>query len=515
MISTALTGRGRGDFRVHHHGQSIDDLIISYMEHHQIPGMSLAIVQAPYITRVVGYGIANTESRQLVSMNSAFNIGQLTNAFTAVALMQLKEAKQLTLQDKISQYLPDIPSNWQSITIHDLLTHSSGIPSYAAEAGFDYSKHYSSKELIALVSEKPLLFAPGTQMNNSATDYYLLGLVIEKVSGMSYEAFVTINQIERIGLKNTFFISTKDKDQNEVANASSTFKHSKFLQESSYINPTEQAQGYTEVDGQLKPSVSLDWSTTFADSGIVSSAGDISFWDIALAGNILVSDPANRQFLYNPVLLGNKTTPGNANWFFPGHPGLMEIKGQLPGYSAFLSRFTAPTELLCVTLLANKDNLSDLDILARKIAAAFDGKLGVPYGSSWSETMESPYSVETTLDRISKLVSHQGGTIFGRVDHSEAAEKVGLALNPTQVLIIGNPAKGTALMQANPAFALDLPLRIMATKGAAGEVWLSYTDPLKLSKEYNLDKEQASLVKQMSNGLSRLCHKAISPDDIG
>jgi D-alanyl-D-alanine carboxypeptidase len=511
---TSNAGSGRGDFHTQYRGKSVDDLIIAYMEQNNIPGMSLAIVQAPYITRVVGYGLANVETKQLIGVNSIFPVGQLTNAYTAVAVMQLKEDNKLKLDDPLSTFLTDLPTTWQTITIRQLLTHSSGIPCYKDEKSFDASKSYNKSELLGSVQDKPLLFVPGTEMHGSATDNYLLGLIIEKASGMTYQDYVQKNQIERLGLKHTFFIANENTINNETGNGTSPFKHSKFLQNMDYINPTELATGYRDVDGALQLSPAIDWSGSFAGSGIVASAEDISFWDIGLAGEILVKDPADRAFLYHPVALKSREVPGNVGWLFPGHPGLMEIKGNVPGFSAFLSRFTAPTELLCVTLLANKEGLTDLDVLARKIAAAFDEKLASPYGASWSETIESPYSVELTLERVSALIKKQGGKVFAKVDHSGAAKDAGLQLPPTQVLIIGNPAKGTALMQDNSAFALDLPLRIMATKDEKGRVWLSYTDPVKLAKEYEVSPEQKGLLKQMSNGLSKLTHTAISPEQI-
>lgn len=512
MTVNSFAGTGRGDFHTLYRGQSVDDLIIQYMEANNVPGMALAIVQAPYITRVVGYGIADLQSKRLVGTHTVFLIGQLTNAFTAVAIMQLKEEGKLKLEDAITKYLTTAPQTWSQITIRDLMAHTSGLASYMTVKNFDCSKSYQAQQIIEMIKDEALLFAPGTQANQSPTDAYLLGLIIEKASGMSYQDYVTKNQIERIPLRHTYFIANTNKIKNEVNNQSQPFKHSGFLQDPMLINPTELASGYAETNGKLSLAKKLDWSTAFAESGIVSSAEDISMWDIGLAGGILVKDAADREFLYHSVKLQNgQTIPANAGWFFPGHKGLMEIKGNVPGYSAFLSRFTDPNELLCVTLLANKEGLVDLDLLARKVAAAFDNQLGTPTGAPWSQTLQSPYPVAETLDRVAAIIKAQGGTIFARVDHSGEAQKANLKLEPTQVLIIGNPAKGTGLMQAKAAIALDLPLRIMATQDTQGQVWLSFTDPVLLGREYEMDPEQMALLKQMSVGLRKICEKAISP----
>lgn len=516
MKNTLMNSVGRGDYHNLYKGRTIDDLIIQYMEENHVPGMALAIVQAPYITRVVGYGLADLEKKLLVASNTVFNVGQLTNAFTAVAIMQLKEDNKLKLDDKISQYLENLPKSWAEITIRHLLTHTSGLPAYN-EAPFDYTKTYTLPDIIKLLNNKAVLFEAGTHSNQSVTDHYLLGSIIEKVSGMSYEAHVTENQINRVGLKHTCFISNASQLQNETSNGTKPFKHSQFLQNPQLINPTELAKGYQENQNELAPSLALDWTATYADSGVIASAEDISLWDIALAGGILIKELENRQFIYNPISLKDgQKIHGNSGWFFPGHPGLMEIKGNIPGFSSFLARFTAPDELVCVTLLANKGDLPDLDILGRKIAAAFDPKLGVPdAAASWSETIQSPYPVAKTIERVKAIVKAQGGTIFAHIHHSDEAIKAGQTLPPTEVVVLGNPAVGTQLMQTNPAFALDLPLRVMATEDKMGQIWLSFTDPLLLAKEYGLDDKQLPVLQKIANALTKLCERAISPVSIG
>ncbi|KTC99034.1 beta-lactamase [Legionella geestiana] len=515
MPTTLYSATGRGDFHTVWQNQSVDNLIISYMEEHQIPGLSLAIVQAPYITRVVGYGLADTDSKRLVATNTVFNIGQLTNAYTAIAVMQLKEAGKIDLDTPFADYLRDfdIPQQWRQITIRDLMTHTSGLPDYSSDKDFDFSREYTPAEIIDLIKDKALLFPAGTEARQSATDFYLLGLVIEKTSGMSYQDYVTKNQFERAGLKNTFFISNKNRIQNEMLNGTSPFKHSAFLNNAVMINPTEPATGYSQSGAGLIRVAPLSWSATFADSGIMASSSDISTWDIALAGNILLKEPESKAFLYHPITLKNgRVVPGNSGWFFNGHKGMMQIKGNVPGYSAFLSRFTAADELVCVTLLTNKGDLPDLDILGRKIAGAFNEKLGPATGAAWSEALESPYSAEETINRVEAIIKEQGGRVFARINQSAEAAKAGKTLQSTQVLIAGNPAVGTALIEAKPAISLDLPLRLMATTDSNGVTWLSFTDPEALAKAYHLDDENLQpLLKKMRTALLKTCEKAVSP----
>jgi len=106
----------------------------------------------------------------------------------------------------------------------------------------------------------------------------------------------------------------------------------------------------------------------------------------------------------------------------------------------------------------------------------------------------SKYSVPETLDRVDALLQSKGIKIFVRVDHSGEAEKVGLRMPPTQLLIFGNPKGGTQVMLAAPTAALDLPLKALAWQDADGKVWLSYNDPEYIQKRFGLTDEQIKTI---------------------
>ncbi len=362
----------RGHPRVEFNGQSVDQMISSYMEANQIPGMTLSIVQAPYIPRVVGYGLADVEKGLLASPKTLWNLGQMTEAYTAVAIMQLVEAGKISIDDPLSMHIPGLPAAWQPIKLRQLLGHISGLPDYTTQPSFDFTRDYKPVELLALVRDIPLAFPPGESVTKCNTDFYLLGMVIEKASGMSYEAFVTRNQIERLGLRNTTFGSGLSSVKREDVKTPD-FAHKGFLSDPAFINPTEMATGYSLADGRtvpLKPS-----GTGSPYRSVLASAEDVSLWDIGLAGEILVKSKANRDLIYQSIHLNDGTVvPANAGWRFPGHKGMMDIAGDVPGFSTYLSRFTAKSELVCVTLCANRGGL-DLSGLARLIAGAFDPRL--------------------------------------------------------------------------------------------------------------------------------------------
>ena len=119
--------------------------------------------------------------------------------------------------------------------------------------------------------------------------------------------------------------------------------------------------------------------------------------------------------------------------------------------------------------------------------------------------LRSHYSVAETLQRLESLLEAKSLTIFGRVDHSGEAEKVGLTMRPTQLVIFGSPRAGTPLMVASPTLAIDLPLKALAWQDADGQVWLSYNSPDYLQRRYDLSEE---LMKNIS-GVGALLEKAV------
>jgi D-alanyl-D-alanine carboxypeptidase len=509
LIPVQQTCAERGNPRVEFEGQAIDAMIADFMKEHRIPGMTLAIVQAPYISRVVGYGTSDVERGLLASPKTLWHIGQMTQAYTAVAIMQLVEAGKMSLEDPVGKHVPSLPSGWSAITVRQLMGHLSGVPDYTKQPTFEPSRAYEPRDVIALVKDVPLAFTPGTQVADSATDFFLLGLVVEKVSGMSYETFVTKNQIERLGLKNTLFIAGLPAFKQEAVERND-FKHKDFLSERVYIDPTEAAAGYTEQDGKIATVTRISQGAWYANGALLASAEDISLWDVGLAGSILVSKKENRDFLYHGVRLNDGTpVPANCGWRFPGHKGLMDIKGNVPGFSCYLSRFTDKAELLCVTLCANKEGI-DLTGLARRIAGAFDRKLGPPLGPKVMTFRESCYPVAATVDRLQAILQSRGVAIVGRVDHAAAAKKANLELRPTELLIFGNPTVGTRLMQSRQSIALDLPLRAVVFQDAGGSVWVGHHDPSDLANRHGIS-DQDRVVEMMRQGLSTAVMQAIAP----
>ncbi|HEB55046.1 MAG TPA: DUF302 domain-containing protein [Gammaproteobacteria bacterium] len=122
--------------------------------------------------------------------------------------------------------------------------------------------------------------------------------------------------------------------------------------------------------------------------------------------------------------------------------------------------------------------------------------------------LKSPYSVSETIDRLENVLNKKGMTIFKRVDHSAGAQKVGLELRPTQLLIFGNPKVGTPLMQCSQTAALDLPQKALAYKDASGQVWLAYNDPAYMAKRHDIEGCEKAVAK-VTNALAKFSAAAV------
>ena len=162
-----------------------------------------------------------------------------------------------------------------------------------------------------------------------------------------------------------------------------------------------------------------------------------------------------------------------AGWQFYHHRGLMDIKGSVPGYSSFLSRFTHAEELVCVTLLANREGV-DFTNLGRRIAGAFGDLLSTHYDDNRLFLYESQFPAEKTVRRLEDELKRRGIPVFARFDHAENARQAGLELRPTTVLVFGSPKVGTALMQLDQSISLELPLRVSVWEDEAGSAWLAF-----------------------------------------
>ena len=485
----------RGDYDVSYLNNSIDQMIIDFMKEENIPGLTLAIVQAPYIPRVVGYGYSDVKEKRLASVNTMWPAGPISQAFCAVAIMQLYEDGKLDLENTIDAYLPEVPKAWHSIKVIDLLHHASGLPK---------THEIHLNDALNTLKNIPLHFEPGQDIEKNAVNFLLLSEIVERVSQKSYHDFITKRQIRFLNLKHTGFYEDLDKFKREDI-STSNYLHQLFKTNEEYIDPTEFSRSYDDMGKEIDPQ---EITAVRGYNDIWASAQDISFWDIGLAGGVLIHELENRSKLYKPWNLPDGCEiPAVAGWQFYKHRGLMDIKGTIPGYSTFLSRFTDPNELVCVTLLANKENI-DFTNLGRKIAGAFGDLLSTQYDDNQLYLLEGQLPVQETIAKLEKELKRREIPLFAKFDHAKNAKEVGMELRETSVLVFGAPKVGTNLMLAEQSIALQLPLKIAVWEDEAGSTWLAFEKTSKMANPYSLSEHP--IIIKMQKLLEEIVHVGAS-----
>ncbi len=177
----------------------------AYIKSAHIQG-SVLLANGGKIILAQGYGLANIELAVANKPETKFRLGSITKQFTAAAILQLQEQGKLSLGDPISKYISGSPAAWSGVTVRHLLTHTSGIHSYTDDA--DYPNHMREQagaplEFLNRFSKLPLDFAPGTKFHYDNSGYFLLGVIIEQVSGLKYEDYLRKHIFEPLQMTDT------------------------------------------------------------------------------------------------------------------------------------------------------------------------------------------------------------------------------------------------------------------------------------------------------------------------
>lgn len=193
----------------------VPDTLDAYIEHQmrerQIPGLAIAIGRNGEILAQRGYGLASVENQVPVTPQTRFALASLTKQFTAAAIMMLVQEGKLDLNAPITRYLPDAPQNWQPVTSRHLLTHTSGLPPIGegfsgADAGIYNRIWISTEDAYAAARADTLRWQPGERWAYSDVGFFLAGMIIEQVSGMSWREFMQQRIFEPLGMTETFVL---------------------------------------------------------------------------------------------------------------------------------------------------------------------------------------------------------------------------------------------------------------------------------------------------------------------
>jgi len=218
----------------------------------------------------VGRKIRNTK-------DTRFRIASITKQFTAAAVLLLREQGKFSLSDPIGKYVAGLPESWRSASIHQVLTHTSGVPTYTASPNPRLDKAGATPNgLLDLVRDQPLMYPHGRKLTYNNTGYILLGLLIEKASGTSYEKFVQAKIFEHVGMTDSGFDYTGK------------------------VVPRK-ASGYKREGSRLEPADFVDATVAWSACGFYSTVRDLTVWSEALAlGTVLNADSTGQMMRVYP-----------------------------------------------------------------------------------------------------------------------------------------------------------------------------------------------------------------------
>jgi len=188
---------------------AIDDAVRLVMRTQHVAGLSIGIARDGKTLYERGYGWSDLGKRAPARAQTIYRIGSLTKSFTAAAILQLQREGKLALSDRVDRLLPGFA--WNGITIEDLLAHESGIPSYSDDDLLDRHRAYTPAQLVAAVAQRPLIFEPGTSWSYSNTNYILLGMIVERVTGMPYAAYLQHAVLDPLDLRDTRYGDQPDE----------------------------------------------------------------------------------------------------------------------------------------------------------------------------------------------------------------------------------------------------------------------------------------------------------------
>ncbi len=338
------------------------------------------------------FGMADMENNVAMRPEHVFEIGSITKQFTAVSILMLMEQGKLKLDDPVTKFIPDYPMQGSTITIHHLLTHTSGIKSYTSLEKWTkvWRQDMKPMEMIDLFKNEPMEFAPGEKWNYNNSAYFMLGYIIEKASGIPYPEFLEKNIFTPLGMKNTYYGS-----------------QSKIIK--------NRAQGYQKQEDYVRAEY-LSLTQPYSAGSIMSTVDDLYTWQLAINANKLVKKETI-QLAHTPVKLNNgKVQEYGYGW------GIGEVNGSPTtehsgGIFGFLTNaIYLPKEDVFVAVFSNCD-CSDPGETSRRMAGKVIGKpypdpvAKIKLDPGYAQSLTGVYEFE---DGTTRYIALEGDQLYSQ-----------------------------------------------------------------------------------------------------
>lgn len=401
VAASALSGSTRGS-AVTVTSQSasrIDAAVATVLAETRAPGVALA-VQGQGAAYVKGFGFVDASRKRMVSPSTRFEIGSITKQFTAAAIVQLAEAKKLSVDDRVGKFITNYPKA-APVTLRQLLWQVSGLPNYTNVPDFAKvvaHKRASFAAIIELVKNKPLDFKPGSRWEYSNTNYILLGRIVEMASGMPYDEYIKSHIFNPAGMSQSGVIADEPRIQ-------------------------DMAMGYYPSRSGVRPAPKFASGWAWAAGNIVSTAGDVLKWDDAFFSGKIVSPRDVVVMTTSGTLSSGSSTSYGFGWIIDKQAGRKRVwhNGGTFGFGA--SNIVLPDDHLRIVVLIN-----DVGVAPSSIATKVFEALYPDVAKSDAQTAPGEDAAVTTRAKewLHRLQS-------GDIDRSQLTKQMSDALTPTSV----------------------------------------------------------------------------------
>ena len=404
-----------------------------------------------------GYGMADLELGVRVEPDMVFRLGSITKQFTATAILLLAEQGKLSLQDGIGKYLPAFPTGDKQVTIEHLLTHTSGIKSYTNMEEWlqMWRQDMTPQEIIAMSKDKPFEFNPGERWNYNNTGYVMLGAIIEKVSGQTYEEFIKTNIFTPLGMKNSCYGNTERVIPRRVP-------------------------GYQKGNEGIINAPYLSMTQPYAAGSLLSSVDDMAVWnDAVFSGKLLKKEWLDKAF--TPYKLANGESTGYGyGWFISNLRGhrCIEHGGGINGFTSYA--ISLPDDRVYVAILTNSAIAGRApEPRAVRIAELV---LGLPAAKRQpvvltANELDALVGVYENPDDEARFITREGAQLFSQ--RAGGAKYPILPASPTEFFFADQP---TVIRFQQGSDGRSSGLRVQARIGPA-EVYKRTDKPLPVDRK--------------------------------
>jgi CubicO group peptidase (beta-lactamase class C family) len=318
---------------------AIDALVEAAMTEGGITGASVGILERGRIIHARGYGLRDVENMLPDTEETVYGIGSITKQFTAAAIMRLAETGQIRLDGHISEYLPGYPTHAMAVTIRSLLNHTSGIPNYTLMESWwrTMAVEMAPREVIRVFENEPLDFASGSRFSYSNSGYFLLGLIVEEVSGRPFGGYLNEEFFIPLGLGST-----------------------RYCDRQALI--PDRASGYKFEGGSLVHAAFVSPSQAYSAGAVCSNVLDLMRWSRALEEGIAVGKDSYLEMTSPGSLTDGSEIEygmGLAISHLDGHRRVTHVGGTL-GFSSQIARY--PDDELTVVVLTNTEDAKAANI---------------------------------------------------------------------------------------------------------------------------------------------------------